>query len=750
MKKLTRPLLILPLLLGALLGQRLTLEDIFLNRTYSGESFNISAWVEEGAAFLTTRRTDPSGPDGLSGTGTATFIIRHDVTSGEESVFLDGNTVTMDGDTIPIGSFRLSPDERWLLIASSERRIWRRSREAIYYLHDLQTGTTRRLAERAAPQSNATFAPDSRKVAYVMGNNLYVFDLYRGRTRQLTRDGGEEIINGQADWLYEEEFFLTQAYEWSPDSKYILYLRFDQGHIRTYVLKDELGQYPELTRIHYPKVGERNSLVQMGVVDVKRGRTRWLDLGSETDIYIPRLYWTGREGQAAFYRLDRRQQALELVLADTRSGKITVAADQTDPAWVDVTDDLHFIDGGSGFIWTTEESGYRHIYLHDVETGLARALTSGDWEVTQVLAVDEEGQAVYFTGKRDGVVEQHVYRVGFDGSGTPRGPGRSVYGEAGYAQGLQRLTEPGGWNSLTFAPGFAHYVQRRSDRNTPTRVSLHEVDGELVRWFIEEPPAALQELDLSTWELFTLTTTDSARLSAKILKPGNFQPGKKYPTIIYAYGGPGSQKVIDQWGESRGRDLWHRYMAQNGYVVLTVDNRGTGGRGKAFKNLAYSDIGRWALNDQIEAARWIGRQSWGDPQRIAIWGWSGGGYLASLCLTAGAEYFKCGIAVAPVTDFRLYDTAWTERYMGLLPENEAGYESADVLSYINDYEGGLLIVHGTGDDNVHPQHTWQFIDKVTTQNKPLDVMMYPGKNHGLPGVHYHLYSKMTRFLKENL
>ncbi len=406
---------------------------------------------------------------------------------------------------------------------------------------------------------------------------------------------------------------------------------------------------------------------------------------------------------------------------------------------MDVTDDLHFINGGSGFIWTTEASGYRHIYLHDNGGRPVKALTSGDWEVTQILAVDEEGQAVYFTGKRNGVVEQHVYRVGFDGSGTPR---------AGYAQGLQRLTAPGGWNSLTFAPGFAHYVQRRSDRNTPTRVSLHNVDGELVRWLVEDPLPALKELDLPTWELFTLTTTDSARLSAKILKPGNFQPGKKYPTIIYAYGGPGSQLVADSWPGSRG--LWHQYLAQESYVVLTVDNRGTGGWGKAFKNLAYGDIGRWALNDQIEAARWIGRQSWGDPQRIAIWGWSGGGYLASLCLTAGAEYFKCGIAVAPVTDFRLYDTAWTERYMGLLPENEAGYESADVLSYIDGYEGGLLIVHGTGDDNVHPQHTWQFIDKVTAKNKPLDVMMYPGKDHDLPGVHYHLYSKMTRFLKENL
>jgi len=733
MQKLIRPLLLLPLLLSTLPGQpvdpeaihsekRLTLEDIFLNRIYYIDDFEINTWVEGGAAFLTGAFTD-----------SGRVILRYDAATGEQLTFISGPILQWpDQDQIEEDfDFRISPDERYLLLPVNERCIWRRSREATYYLHNLETGATRRLAEGDAPQSNTAFSPDSRKVAYVMGHNIYVYDIDKGRTRQLTRDGSKEIINGQSDWLYEEEFFLTRAYEWSPDSKYILYLRFDQGHIRSYPLKDELTQYPGITWVRYPKVGERNAIVKLGVVSAKGGRTRWLDLGPETDIYIPRLFWTGREGEAAFYRLDRRQQRLELVLADARTGKTAMAAVQTDSAWVDVTNDLHFIDGGSGFIWTTEGSGYRHIYLHDVETGQARALTLGDWEVTKVLAVDEEGQAVYFSGKQDGVVEQHVYRVGFDGTS------------------LHRLTEPGGWNSLDFAPDFAHYVQRRSSINTPDLVSLHQAGGELVQRLVEEP-ATLKELHLPTWEFFTLTTTDGAELNAKILKPVDFDPRRKYPTLIYTYGGPGSQKVIDRWGESRGRDFLHRYIAQDGYVVLTVDNRGTGGRGKAFKNLAYGDIGKWARHDQVEAARWIGRQGWGDPERVAIWGWSGGGYLTSLCLAAGSEYFKCGIAVAPVTDFRLYDTAWTERYMGLLPENKAGYDSADVLCYVDRYRDGLLLVHGTGDDNVHPQHTWQFVEKLAAANKPFDMVMYPGKNHDLPGRHYHLYRKMARFLKENL
>ncbi len=743
MKKLIPFLLIIlsVTLLPGQTGRSLTLEDIFLNRTYAGETFSLDAWIEGGSAFLTTKPTD-----------TSTCIIRHDVASGEESTLLDSSALPPGDEDQPIsiGSYQLSPDERWLLIASDERRIWRRSREATYYLHNLQTGATRRLAEGNAPQSNAAFSPDSRQVAYVMGHNIYVYDIDKGRTRQLTRDGSDDIINGQSDWLYEEEFGITRMYEWSPDGTAILYLRFDQAHVRTYVLKDELGQYPELTMIRYPKVGERNAIVKLGVVSVKGGRTRWLDLGPEKDIYIPRLFWTGlsgdsgqtdREGEAAFYRLDRAQQHLELVLADARTGKTTVAAVQADSAWVDVTDDLHFIDDGRRFIWTSEESGFRHIYLHDMETGAKQALTSGDWEMSSIAGVDEEGQVVYFSGKQDGMMEQHVYRVGFDGAETPRG---------GYAQGLERLTPPGGWNSLDFAPDFAHYIQKRSAINTPEQVSLHHASGERVRWLVEDPLPALEGLDLSRWELFTLSTTDGAELNAKILRPGDFDPRRKYPTLIYTYGGPGSQKALDQWGESRGRDLWHRYMAQNGYVVLSVDNRGTGGRGKAFKNLAYGDIGKWARRDQAEAARWIGRQSWGDPERVAIWGWSGGGYLTALCLTASAENFKCGIAVAPVTDYRLYDTAWTERYMGLLPQNVAGYDSADVLSYVDRYRGGLLIVHGTGDDNVHPQHTWQLVEKLAEANKPFDMLMYPGKNHGLPGRHYHLYRKMTRFLKENL
>ncbi|MCH7859651.1 MAG: DPP IV N-terminal domain-containing protein [Candidatus Marinimicrobia bacterium] len=716
-------LLSLPLWFGALSGQQLTLEDIFLHDTYAVKSFRLGPWVEGGAAFLVTEGTD-----------SGTVILRQDLITGKETLFMGSTALQVKDRDAPISldAYTLSPDEHWVLMASGKRSIWRRSSETTYYLHDRRTGITRRLAAGNRPQSNAQFSPDSRQVAYVMGHNLYVHDLEKGRTRQLTKDGSETIINGQADWLYEEEFSLTRAYEWSPDSKTIALLRFDQERVRAYTLVDEMGQYTAMTTVRYPKVGERNSVVTLGLVDVKKGKTRWVDLGPEPDIYIPRLTWTGRPGEVAFYRLDRRQQRLELVFADARTRKTRVVATQTDSAWVDVTDDLHFIDEGNRFIWTTEASGYRHITMNDREGRLVQQVTEGQWEVTRIIAVDEVGQLITFTGKKDGATEQQVYSIGFDGSH------------------LTRLTDPGGWNTIQFTPDFSHYIHRRSDRNTPPMVSLHLKSGERVRWFVEAPAPALAELDLPQWDFFTLTTTDGTRLNAVILKPPGFDPNRKYPTVIYTYGGPGSQVVTDRWGPSRGRGMWHLYLAQEGYVVLVIDNRGTGGRGKAFKNLVYGDLGKWSLHDQLEGAAWIARQPWGDGDRIGIWGWSGGGYLTALALTAGSGSFKIGIAVAPVTDFRLYDTAWTERYMGLLPENAAGYDSADVLSYVHRYQGGLLLIHGTGDDNVHAQHSWQLIRALVNRDAPFDMMMYPGKNHGLPGVTYHLYSKLTAFIREHL
>lgn len=727
MKNFMKLLLLLPGLILNLWGQALTLEDIFQNGTYAHQTFSTQGWVDGGAGYLVLRST-PRGDE----------LVRHDGTSGEESVLLSATELVLGGDqiTTKLDPVILSPNQQWVLLGTGTVQLWRRSNRAITYLYNMATGSIRPLNGTDNYQQAASFSPDSRHVAYVMENNLYDLNLETFRTRQLTKDGNFRIINGHGDWVYEEEFSLTKAYEWSPDSRSIAFLRFHQWPGRespkTYPLIDELLTYPKVLYLAYPKVGEDNSVMRLGVINVRKGKPKWIDLGPEKDIYIPRIYWTGRPNEVAFIRIDRRQQKLEIVLGDTKSGRSRVSASQTDPAWVDLTDDLYFIDGGDRFIWTDEKSGYRHIYLRNTDGDGETALTSGKWEVTDIIAVDEAGGQVWYNSKEDGSAENQVYLAAFDGSGS------------------QRLTGPGGWHTVNPAPDFSYYLHSAGSINQPPSWALRSKDGSLVRWIIEKSLPEWDAMTLPKWELFDMTTTDGTLLRAKILRPPGFSARNKYPTIIYTYGGPGSQRVKDEWSESRGRDLYHRYLAQQGYVVLTVDGRGTGGRGKAFKNLAYGDLGRWSLHDQIEATRWIASESWGDPDRIGIWGWSGGGYLTGMAMTAGAEHFKMGISISPVTDFRLYDTIWTERYMGLLTDNGDGYAATNVLNHLDNYRGNWLVVHGTGDDNVHAQNTWQLINALIERNKEFDSQFYPNKNHNLPGVHFHLYSMMTRFIKERL
>ncbi len=702
-------------------AQSLTLEDIFQELKYDPTELEVVGWLDEGKYLLYAIK----GPSGNR-------LIKHNIASGVEEVLFDYSILTDLGLQGPFRfeDFALSPDERYMLIPSENYKVWRRSTVAQYHIYNLKTGKLRKLTSSDTHQSCAQFSPDGSKIAYVIEGNICTYNLKRNRTLQLTEDGSSLISNGQADWLYEEEFAITRMFEWSPDSRSLLFLRFDQTDVPIYVLTDEMAQYQTITAIRYPKVGAPNASLKLGVVPVGYGTVKWLDIDPGYDHYIPRIYWTGKTEQAACYILDRRQQRLDLVLINTKNGYTKIAASQTDPAWVETTDDLHFLDAGRRFIWTDESSGYRHIYLRDSDGDQIQALTEGDWEVTEIEAVDAASGWVYFTGKKDGSTQQQAYRVDLAGSE------------------IQSLSNDGGWNSLQAATGVPYHVLGRSTVQRPEQFSLHSTDGERIRGLADSPAEALAAQDLPVWEFFTLPTEDGAELNAMILKPHDFDSAKPYPTMIYTYGGPGSQMVRDKWYGSRG--LWHYYLAQEGYVVLVVDNRGTGGRGKTFANLAYGDIGKWALHDQIEAAKWVGRQSWGDSGRIGIWGWSGGGYLTCLAMMSGAEYFKMGISVSPVTDLRLYDTAWTERYMGLHADNEAGYISADVLSHVAGYRGGLLLVHGTGDDNVHPQHSWQLINLLSNSPYPFQWTMYPGQNHSLPGVRYDLYQKMIAFVRENL
>lgn len=703
--------------------KQLTVEDIFGSKKFTTKTVKEIHWLAEGSGFTYLM----SYPDSAANT-----IYLYNISTGEKSTALDGQSLTYNGNLIPISGYEWSPDEKHLLISGRRKRIWRHSRESSWYIYDVAEKKIVALANENPSIQNAKISPDGKSVGYMLDNNLFVADIRTAQSKALTMDGNADILNAVFDWVYEEEFGSEDAWRWSPDGQKIAFWKTDQSRVKSFVYSlDQLPLYNVAHVLKYPKVGEENSIVNIGVVDIKTGETTWMNLGAETDIYIPRIEWTNSSNTLAIERLNRKQNKMELLFADVSTGRTKLIVTDTDPAWVDVTDDLNFI-GEDQFVWTSEKSGFRHIYLYDYSGNLIKQITSGEWEVESVEDVDEANGWVYFYGMKETPLEKHIYRVKLDGSE------------------LQRISPRNGWHDADFSPDFEYYVDTFSDAKTPNQYLLCNSDGEVVRTVEENGIKAFNEYQMVYPEFSTFRTTDGVELNAYMIKPADFDPAKKYPALVYGYGGPGSQRVINQWGGSRG--LWHQLMAQKGFVVFCVDNRGTGGRGKAFKNLAYGDISKWAVNDQIEGAKYLATLPFVDASRIGFWGWSGGGYLTCMVLTRGADYFKTGVAVASVTDFRNYDTIWTERYMGLLSENETGYDNANVLNYAKLLRGNLLLIHGSGDDNVHYQNTIQFAQKLIDEGKQFDLMVYPNKDHRISGgnTQEHLYNKITDYFLDNL
>lgn len=711
--------------------KKLTMDDIFISDQFRGKTIDDIQWLPDGSAFTFTREVWGNGiPD----------IYRHHVKSGEESLILKSSELQYGGEVVNMSAYQTTGDQDHLLITGKKRKIWRHSFEAPYYLYDMKTKKLFALAKNDPELQNVALSPDGKSVAYVKNNNLHVADVASGESRQLTADGSDDILNGVFDWVYEEEFGRADAYRWSPDGKKIAFWRTDQTRVKTYTMLDQLPQYSVPIPLKYPKVGEQNAIVKIGVVDITSGQTVWMDLGENDDIYIPRMDWTNSSSLLAIQRLNRAQNHLELLLADVATGSTRVILNDRNEAWVDVTNDFIFLKNSERFVWTSEKSGFRHIYLSDYSGKEIAQLTRGDWEVSSVIGVDEKGEWVYFYGKKESPIEKHIYRVKLNGKDFQK-----ISGE--------KLT----WHEGEFSPDYRHYVAFSSDIKTPTRVSLRKSDGNPVRMLEENPIPALAEYNMVYPEFFTVKTGDGAELTACITKPADFDPNHKYPVIVYGYGGPGSQTVENRWGMGKSysrlqRQLWHQMLTEKGYIVFTLENRGTGGRGKAFKNIAYKDLSEWSVQDQIEGAKYLAGLPYVDNSRLGFWGWSGGGYLTGLMLTRGADYFTAGVAVASVTDFRNYDTIWTERYMGLLSENEEGYDAANVNNYAVLLKGKLLLIHGSGDDNVHPQNTLQFVNELVAKNKQFSLMLYPNRNHGISGgnASRHIYTLMTNYFLENL
>ena len=682
-------------------------------------------WTSDGKAY-TTVESEASG---------ATDLYRVDAVGGGKQLLVRGRDLVPPGAAKPVGieEYTFSADGSKLLIFTNSVRVWRQNTKGTFLVWDFAARRLISVSTRPGYQQFAKFSPDGRQVAFVRDNNVYVTDLATGAEAALTRDGGENVINGTSDWVYEEELDLRDAFRWSPDGKRIAFWRLDQTAIPPFYLLNQDSLYPALVPVRYPKAGTANSEVKIGVVEVAGGRTSWVDLGPDKDIYVAAMGFADSSGALWLTRLNRHQNRLDLLLADPQTGASRVIMTDSDSAWVDANQP-RWIDGGKQFLFMSERDGYDQVYLFDRSGSLVRRVTPGGWDVQDVYGVDEKNRVLYFSGASAGPLERQLMRVGLDG------------------KGLKSLSTEPGTHSAAFAPTFTLYVDTYSRAGVPPVQTLRRADGGLVRSIADN--ATLRDkiagLGLNRPEFITVPTSDGVALNAWLIKPKAFDPARRYPLLMNVYGGPGSQTVTDSWGGPNY--LWHQMLAQEGYLVASVDNRGTGGRGAKFMKVTYLHLGRYEAADQIAAARWFSRQPYVSPDRIGIWGWSYGGYMTSLSMFRGAGVFRAALAVAPVTDWRFYDTIYTERYMRTPQENAAGYDESAALAYADSLRGGFLLVHGTGDDNVHFQNSVRLVERLEVANKQFDMRIYPGRTHAIAGgnTRENLYGLFTAWLKAHL
>jgi dipeptidyl-peptidase-4 len=632
-----------------------------------------------------------------------------------------------------IDSYTFSNDEKQMLIANATTPIFRHSFTADYYLYNLTTKELTKILERV---QEPTFSPDGTKVAFARENNLFVYDIASKEITQVTTDGKKNaIINGITDWVYEEEFAFVRAFDWSADSKKLAYIRFDESEVPEFSMNIyQKNLYPTVETFKYPKAGEKNALVSLFVYDVAVKSSKAINLGNYSDFYIARMKWTSDANVLCAQVLNRHQDNLDLIFVDGTSGAAKVVLNEKDKAYIDVTDNLTFLKDNS-FIWTSEKDGFNHIYLYDKTGKLKNQVTKGNWEVTSYYGFDEKTKTVFYQSVENGSIVRDVYKICLDGKNKVK------------------LSQQTGTNEATFSPDFTYFINTYSSAIVPTAYTLNSSkDGKQVQSIVDNTTLSdkLKKYDLPNKEFFELTTDKGNKLNAWMIKPKDFDATKKYPVFMFQYSGPGSQQVANHWLDTN--DMWFMMLSQQGYIVACVDGRGTGFKGAAFKKCTQLQLGKYEVEDQIDAAKVIGNYSYVDKTRIGIFGWSYGGFMASNCLFKGADVFKMAIAVAPVTNWRFYDSIYTERYLQTPQENASGYDENSPINHVSKLKGNFLLIHGTADDNVHVQNSMQMIEALIQANKQFDWAIYPDKNHGIYGgkTRIQLFNKMTNFVKEKL
>jgi dipeptidyl-peptidase-4 len=638
-----------------------------------------------------------------------------------EEVVFDGSQLKFPGTDQPFTyeSFQWSKDSKYLLFQTNFRPVWRRSGISDYYMYAVADKTLKLVAKDA---QTADLAPDGSKIGYERDGNLFVFDFATRKETQLTKDAAPSLYNGRFGWAYEEEFGLAQAWEWSPDSKFIAYWQIDERAVPIYAMTDYKGFDENFTKLPYPRVGDKNPTARIGVVEIANNKQQWMkvDLGVSTrgDGYIPRIYWTSQEGQLALVHLNRKQNDLKLFLANVRTGDAKQIMEEKSKAWVDVFDFFagimhyfYFPADSQEFFWVSERDGWAHIYRYDYSGKLVNQVTKGNWEVVFVHNIDAKNKKIYYTSTEQSALDRQLYVVDFDGKNK------------------RKLTQTPGRHKIDFSPNSQFYIDRFSNVTTPLQVELWDTKGSKIKT-LENNAAVSQFLNNYAYvpkELSGFTTSDGQKIDISITKPLNFDPGVKYPVVLEVYGGPGAQSVYNEFNTSG----WQQYLSQSGYVVVSVNNRGSGGYGYDFEKVVYEKLGLYESKDFVETAKYLATLPYVDATRIAIKGHSYGGYSSSYTMLTHPGIFKVSLVGAPVTDWRLYDSIYTERYMGLLPENEAIYQKSAVSPNAKNLKGKMLIVHSTMDENVHVRNTFQLVNALEDAGKDADLRIYPPGAHGV-------------------
>ncbi|MEO2127583.1 MAG: S9 family peptidase [Christiangramia sp.] len=629
--------------------------------------------------------------------------------------------------------FSFSKDEKKILLSTEVEPIYRHSSRDIFYVYDTESEKLSKLSDKKIQE--ASFSPDNSKVAYVYENNIYYLDLATGKETQVTTDGEiNSVINGISDWVYEEEFSFVKAFAWNPTGEKIAYMRFDEAGVPEFSM-DLFGKdlYPQQEVFKYPKAGESNSKVSLHMYDVEGGNSEEIKLGDYNDFYIPRIKWTNDPMLLSVQVLNRHQNNLDLIFVNAADNSAAVVMNETDKAYIDVTDNLTFLSDNS-FIWTSEKDGWNHIYHYSEEGKLKNQVTSGNWEVTNYYGYDPKSKKIFYQSTENGSVNRDVYSIRLNGKSKTR------------------LTNQTGTNSADFSADFTFFINAFSNTETPTIYTLRDSkDGKIVReiqnnkkLLEKEQPYQFSPKELSTIEV------NGEELNMWMIKPANFDASKKYPLLMYQYSGPGSQSVSNSYFGTN--DYWYQLLANEGYIIACVDGRGTGFKGADFKKVTYKELGKYEVEDQIAAAQKLGERAYIDASRMGIWGWSYGGFMSSNAILKGNDTFSMAIAVAPVTSWRFYDSVYTERYMQTPQENASGYDENSPLNHVEKLKGDYLLIHGGGDDNVHVQNTMRMVEELVQANKQFRWAIYPDRNHGIYGgnTRLHLYTMMTNFILEKL